>query len=139
MNKCLAIVAVCLMASPALAGDVSEGTLSSLGLGGMEVISDAEGMQVRGMSSSAAAAGGGLVFGQLVYINQFGQNFQVGSNTNVAQSTATNAGLNIVSTANQNNNSAMNINLFVAPTAITFGFTGNANGTANGNSFASGF
>ena len=53
MKKCLAIVAVCLMATPAMAGDVSEGALSALGLGGMEVMSDAEGMQVRGMSSNS--------------------------------------------------------------------------------------
>ena len=56
MKSALAMVVVMLMfAAPAFAGDgnVSQGTLSSLGLGDMQTVSDAEGMQVRGMSSNA--------------------------------------------------------------------------------------
>ena len=55
MKSALALVVVMvLFAAPAFAGDgnVPQEALSALGLGGMQVVSDAEGMQVRGMSSS---------------------------------------------------------------------------------------
>ena len=57
MKSALAMVVVMLLfAAPAFAGDgnVSQGTLSSLGLGDMQVVSDAEGMQVRGAGSNAS-------------------------------------------------------------------------------------
>jgi hypothetical protein len=38
------------------AGEVAPSTLKSLGLGGMRVVSDREGMQIRGQSSAAAAS-----------------------------------------------------------------------------------
>ena len=58
MKNAVAVFAVLLAgAMPALAEDgrVSGTTLSALGLDGMEVVSDADGMEVRGMSSSATA------------------------------------------------------------------------------------
>ena len=59
MKSALAMaVVMVLCAAPAFAGDgnVPQGALSSLGLGDMQVLSDAEGMQVRGMSSSASTS-----------------------------------------------------------------------------------
>jgi opacity protein-like surface antigen len=47
----LAVLVVC--AVPAFAEDVPDAMLSALGLGGMQVVSDAQGMQVRGMSSAS--------------------------------------------------------------------------------------
>jgi hypothetical protein len=47
----LAVLVVC--AVPTFAEEVPDAMLSALGLGGMQVVSDAEGMQVRGMSSAS--------------------------------------------------------------------------------------
>jgi len=65
MKNILAVAAllVC-VCTPALAEDaVPQSTLADLGLAGMEVVSDAEGMQVRGEGSSASAFGFSLVAG----------------------------------------------------------------------------
>lgn len=91
MKKCLAIVAVCLMAGPAMAGDVSDGALSALGLGGMETMTDAQGMQVRGKASAATVSGTSLVFGQLVADLPTGTSFVVGSDVNHYWSEASSA------------------------------------------------
>ena len=55
----LMVLVAALVAVPAMAedGNVSDSTLSSLGLGGMELLSDADGMSVRGMASYGASAG----------------------------------------------------------------------------------
>jgi hypothetical protein len=53
MRRFISVACVlCLMAAPALAGDgqVSSKSLSRMGLGGMKVVSDREGMEVRGTS-----------------------------------------------------------------------------------------
>ena len=96
MKNCLAVMftALLLAASPVFAGDgsVSQATLSALGLGGMQTISDQEGMQVRGMSSYAFASGRSLVFGQLV--NPETDSFLVLSDTNGFRASAEDAGLN---------------------------------------------
>lgn len=91
MKKCLAIVAVCLMAAPAMAGDVPDGALSALGLGGMQTMTDAQGMQVRGKASEAVVSGTSLVFGQLVADLPTGTNFVVGSDVNHYYATAVSA------------------------------------------------
>ena len=50
----LMILVAAMVAAPVMAegGNVSDSTLASLGLGSMELLSDADGMSVRGMSSS---------------------------------------------------------------------------------------
>jgi hypothetical protein len=98
MKYALALVAVfVLVASPAFAGDgnVSPATLKTLGLGGMKVVSDVEGMKVRGMSSNAAGAGAS--FAGAVAID--GLNFAVAADAQIAASSAENAGLNAVSSS----------------------------------------
>ncbi len=80
----LAVVAA-LTATPAVADDgrVPGATLRSLGLGSMQVVSDAQGMQVRGRQSAFVAVNGtSLAFGQLVAP---GGNFVVASSVNSAQ------------------------------------------------------
>lgn len=55
--------------APALAadGNVTAGTLAALGLGGMQPVSDAEGMQVRGAATATLSVRGtSLIFGQLI-------------------------------------------------------------------------
>jgi len=135
MKKCLAIVAVCLMAAPAMAGEVSEGALSALGLGGMEVMSDAEGMQVRGMSSDAVVSGTSLAFGQLVADLPTGTNFVVLSDVNHYFASAENAGLNAFSTAGGDSGSGIqgllgpiNVNGSPAFDGTFQGFAGTATG-----------
>lgn len=138
MKKSLAAMALCLFATQTFAGEVPSSTLSSLGLGGMERISDAAGREVRGMSSNAAAMGLSLTFGQLVYIDQFGQNFVVASDVNMSAATAENAGLNAFSTASSRQGSGVFGNLSVLPSAVTPGFTGQFTGLAGdaANAFA---
>ncbi len=46
-------------------GQVSASTMKALGLGNAQVVSDAEGMEVRGMASIAASGGLSIVAGQL--------------------------------------------------------------------------
>ena len=83
MRNALVLVVVVLLAAPALAGDgnVPQGTLSSLGLGDMQSVSDTEGMQVRGRYSwFASVKATSLIFGQLLTPDT--KNFEVGSSVN---------------------------------------------------------
>jgi opacity protein-like surface antigen len=89
MRNVLALVAVvALFAAPAFAGDgnVPQGTLSALGLGGMQVVSDAQGEQVRGRhfrgrySWTGTVKGTSLIFGQLLTPDT--KNFVVASSVN---------------------------------------------------------
>ena len=69
MRSVALVALLALIAAPAFAvdGNVSASTLNSLGLSGMETVSDAQGMQVRGMASAfAMVKGTSLIFGQLV-------------------------------------------------------------------------
>lgn len=100
MRNVLALaVLMVLVAAPAFGGDgnVPEATLSALGLGGMQVASDAEGMQVRGMSSNAQ--GTSVSFFSAFLMDPFsGTNFAfIGAAFDRA--TDENAGLNATSSA----------------------------------------
>jgi hypothetical protein len=88
----LVAVLVCLLAAPALAGDghVPQSTLKSLGLAGMQPVSDAEGMHVRGMSGCARVMGISLVSGLLLEPST--KNFVFGSDANFVLANAENAG-----------------------------------------------
>jgi hypothetical protein len=59
----IAALVVALSVNAAFAGDghVSKGTLSKMGFGGMRVMSDAQGMQTRGMGATAVAGVGNAV------------------------------------------------------------------------------
>src|SRR5262245_33468890 len=84
----LALAAVCLcVAAPAFAGDgnVSGATLSALGLSGMQRVSDAEGMLVRGKANTVAVKGTSLIFGQLLTPDT--KNFLVASSVNEVDGT----------------------------------------------------
>ena len=63
------VLLVALVASPAVAqeGNVSQSTLSQLGLSGMQVMTDTEGMEIRGMSAWSSSGGGSIVSGGLIY------------------------------------------------------------------------
>jgi len=100
MKKTLAMVALSvLVAAPALADDgkVSQSQLASLGLGGMEVVSDDAGMQVRGMSSNAWATSMTL-FNMVLFDPNSGANFNANF-ADGARTTDENAGLNASSSA----------------------------------------
>jgi hypothetical protein len=89
MRNVLALVVVALLAAPAFAGDgnVSPGTLSSLGLGDMQVVSDSQAIQVRGRASSfGMVKGTSLIFGQLLTPDT--KNFVVGSSVNEVDANA---------------------------------------------------
>lgn len=80
----LATIVTFLLVGPALAGDgmVAPSTLKALGLAGMQTVSDAEGMQVRGLSAAAATAGLSVVSGVLYDPNS--QSFVVGADASSA-------------------------------------------------------
>ena len=124
-------------AAPAMAGDgqVSSNQLAALGLSGMQPMSDAQGMHVRGMSSAAKSSGSSLVFG--VLIDPHTGSFVAGSSVNFSKATAENAGLNSLSTAGHNQNSALALALNVV--TATSSFNGALAGGAGGSGFAFGF
>lgn len=130
--------ALMLLAAPALAGDnhVPQSTLAAVGLGEMQVLDDAQGHEVRGMSSNALAMGLSLVSGLIV--DPASKSFVFGSDVNAAMATAENAGLNPFTTAQTNQLSTINLNLIVLPSATHPGFNGFIVGAAGGNAFASG-
>ncbi len=84
---------------PAFAGDgnVPEATLAALGLGGMQQASDAEGMQVRGMSASVQATSLS-VFSAVLFDPFSGATFNF-AGSDFARSTDENAGLNATASA----------------------------------------
>ncbi len=91
MKNALCITALLLMSAPAMAGDghVPNSTLSELGLGGMQTVTDAAGLEVRGLSLGAASGGTSLVFGQLVGENDGSTIFVAGSDVNYAGASST--------------------------------------------------
>ncbi len=138
MKKAVAVFAVLLVAgvTPAFANDgqVSGDALAALGLGDMQVISDVEGMGVRGMSSSAMSMGSSLVFGQL--IDPDTKSFVVGSDINAAGATAENAGKYIYSGVNHAQSSSLQLHLDVV--TLTSLFSGALAGYAGGSGAAFG-
>lgn len=127
MKHVLTMAAICLVTAPAIGGEVSPQTLSQLGLGELQVVSDAQGMQVRGKSSNAVTSGTSLVFGQLVADLPTGTNFIVVSDVNHAFDTAHNHGLNAYSLAGHNHGSAAEAALIIQTSP---GFDGQLAGIA---------
>jgi hypothetical protein len=76
-------------------GAIPQATLSSLGLGDMDVASDQEGLQVRGMSSNAGAGSLSIV-GGLLFDPATGSSFNF-SNASSGMTTDENAGLQVSS------------------------------------------
>ena len=113
-------------------GNVSPSTLTALGLGGIQIMSDADGLEIRGMSSNAAVSGGSLVVGVLV--DPLTSSFLVLSDTNGYASSAENAGLNAISIATggpaaSGISGTLDVNF---PLPVFFGsFIGGAGGLAN--------
>ena len=139
MKYVLTLVAILTVAfvSPAMAGDghVPKSTLNALGLSGMEQLSDAAGLQVRGLSSNAKASGMSLVFGALV--DPHTGSFVAGNSVDFSKATAENAGLNSLSQAAQNHISNLGLSLNVI--TGTSSFSGVIIGGAGGSSQAFAF
>jgi hypothetical protein len=127
MKQLLTMAAVCLIAVPAIGGEVSHQTLSQLGLGDLQAVSDAQGMQVRGKSSNAVTSGTSLVFGQLIADLPTGTSFIVVSDVNHAFDTAHNHGLNAYSLAGHQHGSAADAALLILTNP---GFDGQLAGAA---------
>ncbi len=140
-------------AAPALAGEgqVPQSKLANLGLGNAQVLSDSDGMQIRGMgrkdyghqnygkqqivgssSSNALASGRSLVVGLL--IDPATNSFVFGSDTNSAASSSENGGLNAPSSAFEKQSSGLGLDLNVVTS--TSKFNGVLNGGAGGFGFA---
>ncbi len=127
---------VVLMASQAFAGDtrVPQATLDTLGLAGLETVSDEEGMQVRGMSASAMSMGLSLVSGLL--IDPQTKSFIFGTDANAASATAENAGKQVLTQASHLQSSSLNLNLNVI--SVGGAFNGVLFGGAGGSGMAAG-
>ena len=93
----LMILVAAIVAAPVMAedGNVSDSTLASLGLGSMELLSDADGLAVRGMASTAEATS--MSYSSfLVFDPNSGGSF-TGQAADFATSNANNAGVSIAS------------------------------------------
>ncbi|HEX5103141.1 MAG TPA: hypothetical protein VFV87_04990 [Pirellulaceae bacterium] len=119
-------------ASPALAGDgqIPQSKLQRLGLGQMQTMSDSQGMEVRGQSSGVMAGGLSLVFGILQDPANPG-NFVGATDLNTAMASAENAGLQVLSTSQVTQGSAISTSLnVITPVSsfagVLFGLGGNA-------------
>lgn len=131
----LAFLLAPLMAASADAGDshVPQSTLAAVGLADMQMLTDAEGAEVRGLSGNAAARGLSLVSGLL--IDPATNSFVFGSDVNATMANAENAGLQVFTMANTFQNSAIALDLNVI-TGVSF-YNGILFGAAGGNAFAS--
>ena len=131
----VATVVMTLIAAPAFAdeGQIPEATLASLGLGGMETLSDAQGMEVRGMSGNAFAMSLSMVTGFL--IDPTTKNFVGGTDANRAQANAENAGKHAPVYVLTTSNSALALSLDIQINNAPF-FNGFVFGGAGGNAAA---
>jgi len=129
----LAALTTLLIAAPTQAGDghISPSTLSAIGLDGMQIVSDADGMQVRGMSTKASAWGISVVSG--VLLDPATKSFIAGIDSNLSGA-KTSGGFKTTS-ASQTNFSSVDLGLTV--NTNTSSFTGFLFGGAGGSSFAS--
>ena len=133
----LVAVLVCLLAAPALAGDgyIPRSTLNRLGLGGMRTVSDAEGMQVRGMSGCARVMGISVVSGLLLEPST--KNFIFGSDANYVMANAENAGCRMRAEAYKEHLSYVGLELSVDIDGGEYShYEGTLYGAAGGNGFA---
>ena len=131
MKSLMMLFAVLATAVPAVAGDrqVPQSTLRALGLGGMKVASDAQGMQVRGRQS-VSVKGTSLIFGQLLTADT--KNFVVGSSVNEVDAAGASAGTGDP-TATKTHVVTLGLNLTVTfPTVPPTTFTGTITGLAGG-------
>ena len=86
MRSSLTVALMAVLVAPAFAqdGKVSQTDLNALGLGTMQSMTDAQGMEVRGQAS-AMVIGTSLVFGQMISPDT--KNFITGSDVNMVQAT----------------------------------------------------
>jgi hypothetical protein len=129
-------VLVASVAIPAVAddGQVPQPTLRALGLGGMQVATDAQGAQVRGRSSAfVSVKGTSLIFGQLLTADT--KNFVVGSSVNEVDANGETTNTGTIS-ASKDHQVVLFLNLAVTfPDGSTF--TGNI-GSFDSPAFAAG-
>jgi hypothetical protein len=132
MKNILVILSVLLVfvAVPVMAEDVPDATLSALGLGGMQSVSDAEGMHVRGQASSFGfVTGTSLIFGQL--LTPDAKNFIVGSSTNEVDANAETTAAGGAMTVDKLHGTTLALGLSVTFPDLTSYF-GTLGGTAGG-------
>jgi hypothetical protein len=133
MKACVTLIALLVSfgaAQSAVAddGQVSPAALRALGLGSMQVASDAQGMQVRGRSSGfVLVKGTSLIFGQLLTPDT--KNFVVGSSVNEVDANGETTNTGTIS-ATKDHQVVLFLNLAVTfPDGSTF--TGNIGTFAN--------
>lgn len=133
---CLAAMLAALSAVPASAadGNVPQPTLKALGLAGMDILSDEEGMTVRGTGGSAQTMGVSLVMGLIIEPST--KSFVFGSDVNMAAACAEITCLVVDPIAEHATASAVALSLDVVhPDTTTF--SGVLIGGSGGSGFAS--
>ncbi len=118
-NVLAVVVLLALVAVPTFGeeGTIPRATLRSLGLGDMQTMSDAQGMQVRGQSSAfGIVKGTSLVFGQLLTPDT--KNFVVGSSVNEVDANAETTAVGML-TVTQDHHVFLNLNLDVVYPGLT--------------------
>ena len=124
-----------LVAVPAISaeGQVSPSTLASLGLADMQILSDEQGMAVRGLSGNAIASSLSIVTGFL--IDPSTNNFVGSTDAHAALANAENAGRNAPSIAITEHLSLMGLELIIETNGVPFSsgiLVGSAGGSAYG-------
>jgi len=133
----LAVILASVLAAPAFAGDghVPKSTLDRLGLAGMQPVSDAEGMQVRGMSGCARVLGRSLVSGLL--LDPVTTSYVFGADSNSATSSAENGGCRVKAQATHQQLSNVSLSLTVSiDNGLSSVFDGYLIGGAGGSGMA---
>jgi hypothetical protein len=133
---CLAALFAALSAVPAFAenGNVPQPTLEALGLADMDILSDEEGMTIRGSGGSAATMGISLVVGLIIEPST--KSFVFGSDANMAAACVEMTCVVVDPVARHATASGVALNLDVThPDTTTF--SGVLIGGAGGSGFAS--
>ena len=128
-------VLMSLIAAPAFSNEthVPQSTLASLGLSEMQVMSDEQGMGVRGLSGNAIASSLSIVTGFL--IDPTTNNFVGSTDAHAAIANAENAGRNAPSSAITEHLSLMGLELIIQTNGTPFSsgiLVGSAGGSAYG-------
>ncbi len=111
-----AVAAIFAMATPAQAGDIPDHMLAQMGLGGMQRMSDAQGMKVRGQGT-AAVLGAGL--STVIFATDF-NSFNASSNT-----------FNALATGSSQTNATVGVQLEIAGVTASISIFAATSGSAH--------
>lgn len=135
VKYCLSIVAIVMafVTAPVSAseGHIGQATLASFGLGDIQIMSDQQGMKIRGQGGNASAMGLSIVTGFL--IDPSTNNFVGGTDAQSAMANASNAGkyAPVIVSSNQESLIVLQLDVVIDGTPFFNGYLiGNSGGSA---------